>query len=356
MTRPDFIPSTLYKVGSFFIFLLTTFHSFADINIHFKKHFEKNLSNYNLFTNLTTQTPAPELIPYDIVSPLFSDYAFKDRYAYIPNGTKIKYDSWEAFSFPIGSALIKNFSYPLDFRDPSLGRRVIETRLYIHTDKGWKGAAYVWNDNQTDAILKVAGKEVPVEWIHFDGSRRSTKYLVPNMNQCNACHRGTGVTSPLGPKARQLNKPSPNNTTNQLEQWRDAGILKGLPSNPEDIPRIAGWDDPTKTLHDRARSYFDINCSHCHNPTGLANYTRLDLTYNQRDALHRGIMKTPTSAGNSSRGRYYAIVPGNPEASFLLHRLKSTTAQVRMPETGRTVAHDEGVQLISDWIRSLTAE
>ena len=67
-------------------------------------------------------------------------------------------------------------------------------------------------------------------------------------------------------------------------------------------------------------------------------------------------MKPPTSAGNSSRGRYFAIVLGNPDASFLLHRLKSVKAQVRMPETGRTVAHDEGVELIADWIRSLPSE
>ncbi|MBN4046844.1 hypothetical protein JYT90_00845, partial [bacterium AH-315-P07] len=94
----------------------------------------------------------------------------------------------------------------------------------------------------------------------------------------------------------------------------------------------------------------------CHNPNGLASYTRLDLSYDQRDALHRGVMKPPTSAGNSSRGRYYAIVPGDPEASFLLHRMKSTVAQVRMPETGRTVTDDEGVRLIADWIRSLVSE
>ena len=102
--------------------------------------------------------------------------------------------------------------------------------------------------------------------------------------------------------------------------------------------------------------YFDINCAHCHNPAGLASYTRLDLSYDQEDALHRGVMKRPTSAGNSSRGRLFAIVPGDPDASFLLHRMKSKVAQVRMPETGRTVPHEEGVELIADWIRSLPPE
>jgi uncharacterized repeat protein (TIGR03806 family) len=358
MHRPDLILRTRFQIGSFFVVFALAVISHADVNIHFEKRFEKSLSAYNLFSDLTNQVPAPELIAYDIVSQLFSDYAVKDRYIYLPDGAAMTYDAWGAFSFPVGSAMVKTFWYPIDFRDPSLGRRVIETRLFIHTETGWKGAAYAWNDEQTDAELKVAGKEVVVEWIHFDGSRRSTNYLVPNMNQCNACHRATGITEPLGPKARQLNKPYAfsEGSENQLARLRRIGALVGLPENLADVPRIAAWDDESQSLDSRSLSYFDINCSHCHNPSGLASYTRLDLTYQQRDALHRGVMKPPTSAGNSSRGRLYAIVPGNPDASFLLHRMTSTVAQVRMPETGRTVTHDEGVALIADWIRSLPAE
>ncbi|MBN4046827.1 hypothetical protein JYT90_00760, partial [bacterium AH-315-P07] len=197
MQRPDLKCNTRNQVGSFFVCLLVAASSVADVNIHFEKRFEKHLSAYNLFSDMAVQTPAPELIAYDIVSPLFSDYAVKDRYIYLPENTRMTYEPWAAFSFPVGSALIKSFSYPFDFRDPSLGRRVIETRLFIHTVNGWKGAAYVWNDEQTEAILKVAGKEVPVEWIHYDGTKRSANYLVPNMNQCNACHRATGITGPL---------------------------------------------------------------------------------------------------------------------------------------------------------------
>lgn len=355
MLRPGRIITNLIRVGSCCICLVCSFTATADVTIHFEKRFEKQLSAYNLFSDLPTQTPAPELLPYDIVSPLFSDYAEKDRYLYIPHGTAIQYDADEALSFPVGSALIKTFSFPIDFRDPALGRRVIETRLLIHTSDGWKGAAYVWNDDLSDAVLKVAGKEVPVEWIHHDGMQRSTKYLVPNMNQCNACHRATETTAPLGLKARQLNRPFPYPTgeENQLTHWAKTGLLEGLPSNPDEIPDMAAWADASAPLESRAFAYFDINCAHCHNPQGLASYTRLDLTLHQDDAHHRGVMKSPTSAGNSSRGRYFAIVPGNPEASFLLHRMKSTVAQVRMPETGRTVTHDEGVALIADWIRSL---
>jgi uncharacterized repeat protein (TIGR03806 family) len=322
------------------------------INIHWDGRFEKFISSYSLFKNNENQVPNDQLIPYDLITPLFTDYADKDRFLYIPPDTRMTYEDFDAFQFPVGAALVKTFSYPVDFRHPERGRRLIETRLLLHTNDGWKGAAYVWNADYTDARLKVAGAVVDVEWIHHDGGNRGTQYLVPNMNQCKFCHRGTGTTGPIGLTARQLNRPY-STVENQLSHWGNIGLLKDLP-NEEVLPKIAQWNDAEKyTVEERALGYLDIHCAHCHNPNGLASYTRLDLTYTQKDPHRRGVMKTPTSAGNSSRGRYFAIVPGDPEASFLLHRLKSTAPHIRMPPTGRTVVHEEGVKLIADWIKSL---
>jgi uncharacterized repeat protein (TIGR03806 family) len=322
------------------------------IDIHWEGRFEKFISSYSLFKDIENQIPNDRLIPYDLITPLFTDYADKDRFLYLPPNTYMTYDDYSAFEFPVGAALVKTFSYPVDFRQPELGRRLIETRLLLHTDDGWKGAAYVWNSEHTDARLKVAGAVVDVDWIHHDGSRKSTEYLVPNMNECKYCHRGTGTTGPIGLTARQLNRPF-SHADNQLAHWKKMNLLKDLPEK-QILPKIAQWDQPDQhSVEDRALGYLDIHCAHCHNPEGLASYTRLDLTYTQTDPHMRGIMKTPTSAGNSSRGRYFAIVPGNPEASFLLHRLNSTAPHIRMPQIGRTMIHEEGVQLIADWIKSL---
>ena len=320
--------------------------------------FEKQLAAYNLFSDPITQTPNKGLIPYDIITPLFSDYAQKNRFFYIPSGTQIEYRKDEAFVFPVGSALIKTFSYPIDFRHPQKGRRLVETRLLIYTPQGWKGAAYLWNDDQTDATLKIAGATVPLEWKHTDGTTKNTNYLVPNMNQCKACHRGTsGITGPLGLKAHQLNRKYDygRGPVNQINHWSKIEILQDAPLS-DNAPKLVSWDDPAGSLKQRVLGYLDINCAHCHNEKGLASYTRLNLTYSEDNPHDRGIMKRPTAAGNSSRGRYFAIVPGNPDASFLLSRLTATAPHIRMPQTGRTLVHDEGVALLREWILSLKPE
>jgi hypothetical protein len=329
--------------------------------------------------------------------PLFNDYAEKDRFIYLPGGAAMTYREHGPFDLPVGAALVKSFSYPADFRDASKGRRLIETRLLIHTPDGWTGAAYVWNEDYSNARLKVAGAVVPVDWIDAQGAPRHTDYLVPNMNHCKYCHRGFGQTEPLGLRARQLNRPvphppvarlsgvqlkpvpnapdgsaplpviarsaqrdeaissseAPQSPPNQLDHWSALGILTGAPAS-DDAPRLAVWDQPaTGTLEQRALSYLDINCAHCHNPTGLAGPTLLNFTLDEALVNRPGVYHRPTAAGNASRGRNFAIVPGNPDASFLLTRLTSTHPFIRMPQIGRTVVHDEGVALIREWILSL---
>jgi hypothetical protein len=131
------------------------------------------------------------------------------------------------------------------------------------------------------------------------------------------------------------------------------GILRGAPASAE-APRLAVWDDPaTGTIEQRALTYLDINCAHCHNPAGLAGPTLLNFTLDQALVDRPGVYHRPTAAGNASRGRNFAIVPGNPDASFLLTRISSTHAFIRMPQIGRTIVHDEGVALIREWILSL---
>jgi hypothetical protein len=46
-------------------------------------------------------------------------------------------------------------------------------------------------------------------------------------------------------------------------------------------------------------------------------------------------------------------VPGQADASILLHRMNSTEMGVAMPEIGRTSIHAEGVALIREWINQM---
>ena len=337
------------RVGIAVVALLSALSTFAnDWTLEWSGKFERKISAYDLFENTVEQIPREGLVAYTLITPLFTDYADKHRFVYLPPGTAATYHDYDAFTFPVGTALVKTFSY--HDRDSDT-RTLIETRLMFNTaEKGWVGASYVWNEEQTDADLKVAGKRIPLRWTDVNGDVHATDDLVPNMNQCNHCHAGTGTTLPIGPKARNINREF--NGMNQIDHWTAIGILEGAPKSAE-VPRVVPWDDESYPVDLRAKAYLDINCAHCHNTNGLAGSTRLDLTYAQEDMQQRGVYYRPTAAGNASRGRYYAIVPGNPEASFLLYRLRSTESNIRMPETGRTLVHKQGAQLIEEWIRSL---
>lgn len=314
----------------------------------------KLLSTYNLFTDPKAQTPNERLHPFDLQQPLFTDYAHKYRFVYVPAGAKATYDPKEAFAFPVGSVLVKTFAYPADFRKPNENIRLIETRLLIHQEKGWNAWAYVWNEDQSDAVLKVAGKTLPVSWIDEAGKARSTDYVVPNKNQCKGCHTFNKSLSPIGPKARNLNKDFTyvGGTQNQLSYWSHAGLLDGAPA-PMEAPSIPKMDDLSASLNSRARAYMDINCAHCHRIEGPASTSGLFLTYDETTPAKWGYKKRPVAAGRGSGGLNYDVAPGEPDKSILIFRLDSTDPGIMMPELGRTMVHDEGVKLLKDWIKQL---
>lgn len=316
----------------------------------------KLLSDYRFFKDGAKQIPNDSVIPYTINSPLFSDYTEKHRFVYVPDGTAAEYDPREPFSFPVGSVLIKTFGYLHDIRDASKGERVIETRLLAHTTTGWVGLPYVWNEDMTEATLKVAGTTVDAQWIHSDGSKRTNNYIVPNVNQCKGCHEQGGTLQPLGPKARNLNREFDYETVreNQLTHWSSAGILNGAPSDPADMPRLAEWTDPTTgTLMERARAYLENNCMHCHNPKGPGNTTGLDLTFDQQEPLKYGVMKPPVAAGRGAGTALFDVVPGKPDDSILYNRLASTDPGIMMPELPRRLVDVEGLALVREWILAL---
>jgi uncharacterized repeat protein (TIGR03806 family) len=318
------------------------------------------LSEYGFFTGkLAALTPAQGVLPYDLNTPLFTDYAHKARFVWMPAGTSAQYNADETFEFPEGAVLIKNFYYPADFRKPEGERRVVETRLLVRAAEGWKAHTYVWNEEQTEANLEVAGEETVVNWVHYDGKPRKADYIVPNRNQCKGCHIYGKAQLPIGPKARNLNKTFAyaDGTENQLVRWAKMGYLTGAPADPKLAPRLAVYDDPkTGTLDDRARAWLEINCAHCHNPKGPGGTSGLNLLASNRDETAFGFCKHPIAAGRGSGNLEVDIHPGKPEKSILLYRIASTDPGAMMPELGRTTVHEEGVALIREWIASLQGD
>ena len=105
------------------------------------------LSTYDLFKGSgATQEPAAGVVPYEINTPLFTDYTAKYRFIKLPDGKAGMYDPDKTFDLPVGTIVAKTFAYPHDMRNLAKGRRLLETRLLVHRPNGWVGLPYVWND------------------------------------------------------------------------------------------------------------------------------------------------------------------------------------------------------------------
>ena len=314
--------------------------------------FPEKLSEYEFFLDTKAQIPNDKVIPYELISSLFSDYSLKQRWVYVPSGLKAQYVRDEVFNFPVGSALIKTFYYPVDERDLSLGKKLLETRVLLRKSNGWRAVSYAWNSDQSDAFKKVAGKTIPVDWIDSEGELRAVRYRVPNVNQCKECHAANDKITPIGPKARNINKELnySHGQYNQLAYWMDSEIISEVPRRLESP---VDWSDYSQNINDRARSYLDINCGHCHSSSGNANSTGLFLHLREVRNVNLGIYKKPVATGRGSGGLKYSIVPGKPDQSILLHRMESMDPGVMMPESGRSLSHDEAAEMIRDWIAQM---
>ena len=320
------------------------------------KPFEK-LSEYNFFAGVMNELkPNARVLPYDLITPLFTDYAHKARFVYMPGGKAAEYDTTQVLQLPVGACLIKNFYYPEDFRVKGGKRRIMESRLLVHRDSAWEALDYVWNDEQTEALLENAGDIKEVKWTHYDGTARKADYIIPNKNQCKGCHWNNGIAiTPIGPKVRNLNRDYAyaDGTENQLVHWAKLGFLKNA-SAPESAPKLADWADSTHhTVNERARAYLEMNCGHCHNPAGPAYTSGLYLNITNSNFENLGFCKTPVAAGKATGNHFYDIVPGNPDQSIMTFRMKSEDPGIRMPELGKGLIHTEGVALIEQWIAQM---
>lgn len=314
----------------------------------------------------------PDVVPYDLNSTLFSDHALKQRAIYIPPGQSAQYQPEDAFELPVGSVIIKNFYFPADFRAPDQDRTLIETRLLIRYPEGWQGWPYIWDAEQKDATLSPAGEVRPISFVNVDGAPRTANYLVPQHVQCEACHGklAPGKTKPdvvlLGIKARHMNRVHDYGegvgSKNQLTYLAERGWLTGAPP-PEAI--YAAYDYrpieqagvgaiPAGDVPRAARDYLDVNCAHCHGPSGVQGVTsQLFLNHDNQDAFRLGVCKRPGSAGAGNGGLSYDIVPKDPEKSILYFRMHTTEVGAMMPLLGRSLEDTHATELIYRWIAEM---
>ena len=297
------------------------------------------LSDYRFFRDDAGWQPNDRVVPYQLNTPLFSDYAEKYRFIYVPPGEQATAEGDGLLDLPVGSALIKSFGYEIEVKP-----RLLETRVLLHRADGWLALPYVWNEAQTEARLKVAGARIPVTFTDPSGQQRSISYGVPNKNQCKECHALSGAVTPIGPKARNLTHGG------QLEDFARLGLIDAVPVVDYAVPV---WGKSSAPLNARARGYLDVNCAHCHNINGSASNSGLFLTYEETMPVRLGINKRPVAAGRGSGTHDFDIAPGEPDDSILIYRLNSLEPGISMPEVGRTTVHAEGVALLREWIAEM---
>lgn len=319
------------------------------------------LSAYGFFEGpLADLKPTAAVIPYEVVSPLWSDGAHKKRFLTLPEGKKITFGSAESWAYPNGSIIIKHFSFPRDKRDPNGPQNNIETRLLIRDEdspEGFTAHTYVWNAEQTEAYRKVAGKAITVDYIDEMGMAAEQPYLIPNTNQCGNCHERNDLYESLGLVTQQVNFDLTDGKTpaNQLERLASAGIFDAALPDTNTLPKLVapfGADD----LDTRARAYLHANCSHCHRPGGGGGPSGLVLLHWETDPTKNGVCKGSVAAGSGTGAHTYDIVPGHPEESIMPFRMSSTDPEIKMPEIPNLIPHKEGIELISAWISAMQPE
>lgn len=322
----------------------------------------QTLSATYLFTSLSPLTPAADLIPYEVSSPLWSDGAQKTRWLRLPPGQKIGYNQTTGeLVYPKGTMFIKQFDTAADITPAGRGNH-LETRIMMVGDTTTWGYTFRWNAANTDATMNT---EPTDETLTDQPSGATRNWHYPSFGQCWNCHRDDANTGTayikdkwriLGFTAEQLGV-----MVNGVDQ-RMALAGKGV-FDPADVAMmpavIPNPSDTTQTAETRAFAYLAANCSPCHHEgasylgggqTWLATWGAGD--YNAR-GLNQQANNYPMSHRLGLPGGNL-VVAGQPDKSVLLQRIISNDPDLRMPPIARNVTDPTGVAVVTAWIQQLT--
>ncbi len=292
--------------------------------------FEHNLSTYGIYQGAVNElVPAIEFQLLELSSVLFTDYSQKQRLIKVPSGTQLTRLADGSIDFPDGTILVKTFYYYHDASDPSLGKRIIESRLLIKESNTWNAATYIWNEAQTDATLELNGSDTQVNWIDQNGTNRSTNYHIPTENECMACHQVNSSIFPIGPSLRNLNRSveRDGNILNQLDHLQSLGILNSFPVNQ--VTQIVDYNDPLASISERGRAYLDMNCAHCHNPKGWDIPAQVDIDFR------------------------YELPVDQTGIIYEKDKISNALTHGKMPFIGTTLKDEEGITLVLQYLESL---
>jgi hypothetical protein len=307
----------------------------------------KTLQETGLYSDSETLQINPQHLSFAPQYPLWSDGATKRRWISLPPGAAIDGSDPDAWIFPVGTRLWKEFSFN--------GQKVETRYLERRTDGQWLYAAYAWSADGREAPL-VGPRGKRGAYPLADGR----SHTIPGVTDCKACHQG-GPSEVLGFSTLQLS-PERDPGAPHVELWPDPGVdlrylvdrglLVGLPQSLLDAPpRITA----TSADERAALGYMHGNCGHCHNEQGSLQNVGLFLRHSVRTAGQPAVASTvgypvKKSAPGQSPDALLRVEPGQPDRSGLMQRVSSRYPALQMPPLGTELIDDEAVAVLYRWI------
>jgi hypothetical protein len=278
--------------------------------------------------------------------PLWSDGAKKDRFIYLPAGTRIDTSNPDRFSFPVGTRLYKTFA---------AGDLRVETRVLSKVSSGvgfdrWSVLSYAWSADQHSVSAAPSGGVTNALGSGLD---------IPSQANCKSCHNMTGADAVIGFNALQLNHDDGGLALADL--LLRGSLVNGSSGTPANVS-LSNAVFPGNAQARAALGYLHGNCGHCHGgPTPRAEQ-RLWSVLGMTDLQDAPIMESAVCqclqlwrGRQNDAGSFYTlrVSPGRAELSGIIGRMSSRIRGEQMPPVGTNHIDPTGLATVRAWIDSL---
>lgn len=307
------------------------------------------LAATGLYADFAARAVASDVRSFSPQYPLWTDGATKRRWIALPPGTWIDATDPDAWVFPVGTRIWKEFSFG----------RPVETRYMELGPEGWRYATYLWASDGSDAVL------APARGVRNAAELRpGVGHALPSRYDCRSCHEGNRspvlgfsalqLSSDRDPLAPHAEPARPGDV--DLAALIELGLVRALPAElTARPPRI----EAASPVERAALGYLHGNCSSCHNDRGALAASvgmSLEVRLAPGHAPTSGALATALDRAShflpSGRPATLRVAAGDPDGSVLLRRVASRDAAEQMPPFGTRLVDEQAVALLSAWIRS----